>query len=112
MELDNTNYVQIDHLNLDKALLLPRNLLIFLESFDGLQLPLSLIFSAEILHTFPNYYGLQKSFQDFLFCLDPELIINLVSVSVQKPGYFILPNNSRSKQNETNLKDPFEHVGK
>ena len=23
-----------------------------------------------------------------------------------------MPNNSRSKQNETNLKDPFEHIGK
>ena len=29
-----------------------------------------------------------------------------------EPGLFILANNSRSKQNETNLKDPFEHIGR
>ena len=27
-----------------------------------------------------------------------------------KPG-FVLANNSISKQNETNLTDPFEHIG-
>ena len=43
----------------------------------------------------------------FLFCL-----INLVSVNLQKPGLFSLANNSRSKQNKTNLKDPFKHIGK
>ena len=48
----------------------------------------------------------------FLFCLDPELLINLFSVSVQKPGLFILANNSRSKQNETNLEHPFEDIDK
>ena len=74
--------MQILLLNLDKALLLPRNLFIFLENFDGLQLPQSLIFSAEILRAFPTYHCLQKSVQDFLFCLDPELLIKLVSVSV------------------------------
>ena len=86
------------HLNLDKALLLPRNLVIFLETFDGFLLPQSLIISAEILHTFPTYQCLQKVFfRIFLFCLDPELLINLVSVSVQKPGLF---------------KHPFERIGK
>ena len=48
----------------------------------------------------------------FLFCLDPELLINLFSVSVQKPGLFILAKNSRSKQNETNLEHPFEDIDK
>ena len=70
--------MQINHLNLDKAVLLPRNLVIFLEKFDGLQLPQNIIYSAEILHTFPTYHCLQKGVQDFLFCLDPELLINLV----------------------------------
>ena len=51
-------------------------------------------------------------FRIFLLCLDPELLINLVPVSVQKPGLFILANNSRSKQNETNLEHPFENIGK
>ena len=46
-------------------------------------------------------------FRIFLFWLDPELLINLVSV-----GVFILTNNSRSKQNQTNLEHPFEHIGK
>ena len=74
--------MQIHHLNLDKALLLPGSLVNFLENFDGLQLPQSLLISAEILHTFPTYQCLQKSVQDFLFCLDPELMRNLVSVIV------------------------------
>ena len=99
--------MQIHPLNLDKALLLPRNLVIFLENFEELQLPQSLIFYAEILHTFPTYHCLQKGIQGFLLCL-----INLVSVSVQKSGLFILANNGRSKQNETTLKNPFEHIGK
>ena len=33
-------------------------------------------------------------------------------MSVQKPGLFILANNSRSKQNETNLEHPFEDIDK
>ena len=37
----------------------------------------------------------------FWFCLDLELLINLVSVSLQKPGLFkILANISSSKQNK------------
>ena len=99
--------MQIHPLNLDKALLLPRNLVIFLENFEELQLPQSLIFYAEILHTFPSYHYLKRVVQVFVISL-----INLVSLSVQKPGLFILANNSRSKQNEENLKDPFEHIGK
>ena len=35
LELDNINLVQIHHLILDKALLLPRNLVSFPENFDG-----------------------------------------------------------------------------
>ena len=96
--------MQIHRLNLVKAPLLLRNLVIFLENFDGLQLPYSLIIYAEILHSFPIYHCLQKG---FLFCL-----INVVSVSVQKPDLFILANNAGSKQNETNIKDPFEHIDK
>ena len=99
--------MQIHPLNLDKALLLPRNLVIFLENFEGLQLPQSLIFYAEILHTFPSYHYLKRVVQVFVISL-----INLVSLSVQKPALFILANNSRSKQNEANLKGPFEHIGK
>ena len=62
--------------------------------------------------TFPTYQCLGKEGQDFLFCIDPELLINLVSVNVLKSGLFILANNSRSKQNEINLEHPFEHIGK
>ena len=89
-----------------------KNLVIFVENFDQLQLPQSLIFSAETLQAFPTYRCLQRVFRIFLFYSDPELLKNLVSVSVQKPGPFILANNSRSKQNETNLKHPFKHIGK
>ena len=49
----------------------------------------------------------KRVFRIFLFCLDLELLINLVSV-----GVFILTNNSGSKQNQTNLEHPFEHIGK
>ena len=33
-------------------------------------------------------------------------------MSEYKPGLFILANNSRFKQIETNLEHPFEHIGK
>ena len=57
---------------------------------DGLQLPLSLIFFVEVLYTFPTYQCLKKGVRDFfLFCLAHELLINLVSVSVQQPGPFL-----------------------
>ena len=107
-----TRKPEIDHLNSDKALLLPRNLehfwKIFLKNFDQLKL----IFSAEVLHTFHTYQCLQRVLRIFLFCLDPELLINPISVIVQKLGLLILTNNSRSKQNETNLEHPFEHNAK
>ena len=38
-----------------------------IENFDELQLPKSLIFFAEILHTFPTYLYLQKAVRDFYF---------------------------------------------
>ena len=53
-----------------------------------------------------------KGGSGFLFCLDPELLINLVYVNVRKSGLFILANNSRSKQKEINLEHPFEHIAK
>ena len=47
---------KIQYLNLDKVLLFLRNQAICLKikSFDELQLPQSLTFFAEILHTFPT----------------------------------------------------------
>ena len=49
-----------------------------IENFDELQLPYSLIFSAETLHTFPTYLCLQNGFQDFfLFCLHLELLTKM-----------------------------------
>ena len=53
-----------------------------IENFDELQLPLSLISFAEIMHTFPSYECLQKGVRDFLIFLDLVLLINLVSASV------------------------------
>ena len=54
-----------------------------LKKFDELQRPESLIFFAETLHT---SYVLPMSTKEcsrfFLFCFDPYLLINLVSVKV------------------------------
>ena len=44
-----------------------------IENFDELQLPYILIFFTEVLHPLPTY---------FLFCLDTELLIILVFVSL------------------------------
>ena len=41
-----------------------------------------------------------------------ELLINLVSVSVKKPGiFFILANNSSSKQHKKNPTHSFVEIG-
>ena len=83
LESDNTNYV-IQNLSLKfrQSYYFRETWLFFLENFDGFQLPLSLILSAENLHTFPTYQCLQKGVQNFLIFLETELLINLVPVSV------------------------------
>ena len=48
----------------------------------------------------------------FLFCLDLELLMKIVSVIVQKPGYFEFAINSRSKPNKKNPEHPFVDNGK
>ena len=83
--------MQTLYLNLDKSLLIRRNQAFVwkIEYFDELQVPSSLIFFADILHKFPTNQCLQKVCWIFLFCLDLELSINLVSVSVAKLGIFL-----------------------
>ena len=61
-----------------------------IENLDEFQLPYCRIFFAEFLHAFPSYQCLQKGVRNFfLFCLDLELLINLVFVSVQKTDLFL-----------------------
>ena len=62
---------------------------------------------------FPLCQRLQKGSNDF-FIVFGSFVINKPGFSecVETRSFFILANNSRSKQNETNLKHPFEHIGK
>ena len=55
----------------------------------------------------------KRVFRIFLFCLDLELLINLVSVSVQKPGFFLFWQMTQDlNQIKTNLEHTFEHIDK
>ena len=48
----------------------------------------------------------------FLFHLDIELLIKLVSVSVETRYFLILANDPSSKQNLKNPTHPFVEIGK
>ena len=79
-----------------------------------LQLPYSLIFSPETLHTFPTYLCLQKGVQDFFkFCLDLELLSKtkkkLVSVHLLFTFLLITQDVNKIKKNPEN---PFVDIGK
>ena len=79
-----------------------------IENFDELQLPLSLISFAEIMHTFPSYECLQKGVRDFLIFFRSCVIDKLgFCECVETWFFFILANNSSSKQNKKNPKQHF-----
>ena len=80
------------------------------ENFDEFQLPRSLKFLIEILHTFPTYQFLKKLFGIFFIILFRFWVIyqnkkEPVSSNSQKN---IFSNNSRSKQN---IKNPNVYLG-
>ena len=73
----------------------------------------SLIFFDEILYTFPSYQCFQKGVRNFfLFCLDLELLINLVSVGVQKPGLFVFWQKTQVLNKIKSPTHPFVNIGK
>ena len=53
-----------------------------------------------------------KGVQNFFILFRSWVIENPGVCECVDTSPFILANNSRSKQNETNLEHPFEHVGK
>ena len=65
------------------------------------------------LHTFPTQQYLEKSVRDFFILFRSGVMLNLVSVSIQKQGFsLILANKSRHIQNKTNPEHLFLDIGK
>ena len=60
-----------------------------------------------LTNVYKNLFGIF-----LIFFLDLQLLINMVSVSVETRSFFIFANNSSSKQNKKNPTHRFVDIGK
>ena len=95
---------KIWYLNLDKAVLFPRNQVICLKNWNLWQGPTTIKFNFFFLKfctdfLLSNVY--KRVFRIFLFCLDLKSLIEIKKKrACRKWVFFIFANNSRYKQNK------------
>ena len=102
---------KIWYLHLDKALLFPRNQVIYLKNWKLWRAPTTIKFTTfcgNFAHVSYLTMPTKRCSGFFLFCLGLELLIKMRRNQV----FFIFANNSRPKQNKKTLEHPFVDIGK
>ena len=109
------NWSRIQYLNLGEALLFPRNQVICLKNWKLFRTPTTSPFKNfcwNFTHVSVLHMSTKGCVEFFSFCLYLKLLINLFSVSVQKPGLFWFWQITQVLIKIKNPSHPFVDIGK